>query len=376
MDRCALFAVYVALGGAILAAQRGNQDDYNHIPHPPYPPSPLDASMNWADRHAPPKGPVARIVFKNFIVGAGMQRPQLLEEVVQEFDELAQEISELGTGYSSLDGSAPVPGYQSKIAMAYQGGHMISRDTMTSYNRQPFTPETSDRWEYDSSGQLIDFQQRHGNEVDLHYSNFKYDAAGRLIGFENHGGGGRWWGRLEHRYSEDGRSIKTLLYFGARTEADSSQTLTLDEKGQIVELETALWDYQTKRLKRTAHETFRYDERGRCVEQDTDQSVYNPVTGYVPPKPGKVIVTYDDLNRTQEVSPVEGEQHLAFKIRLNEKGEVASFGANLSPLGEFLTVEPECKYDAYGNWTECKEFLVEKGARKWSHWYTRTITYR
>jgi len=377
MDRCALFAVYVALGGAILTAQRGNQDDNNHIPHPPYPPSLLDESMNWADRHAPPKGPVARIVYKKFGVGTGGHPPQMLEEVVQEFDELGQEISEVGSGFSSLTGPVAVASYQTKIVMTYQGGYMVLRDTMTSYNQQPFTLEESDRWQYDSSGHLLDFQQRHGQQLDLHYMNFEYDAAGRLIAFENEGGGGSWRARLEHRYAEDGRSIKTITPFGAGPEALNSETMTLNEKGQIVELEIARLEFPKKQMKRTAHVIFRYDERGRCIEQVTDQSDGNRVTGYVPPKPGKVVVTYDDGNRTKEVFTFEGEKQLpTLKIRLNEKGEVASVSMNPFSPGEFVTVEPELKYDAYGNWTDCKEFLLQKGARVLRHWYTRTITYR
>src|ERR1700733_11726947 len=132
MNRCALIAFCVAIGGIILTAQQGNQDDNDHIPHPPYPPSGAPfASMNWADRHAPPKGPVARIVYKNFSVADSTQPPQLDEEVVLEFDELGQEITELGSGFSSPTGPAPVANYQMKMVMAYQGGHMISRDTMT-----------------------------------------------------------------------------------------------------------------------------------------------------------------------------------------------------------------------------------------------------
>jgi len=371
MYRCTLIAVYIALGGAIITAQRANQDDNNHIPHPPYPPNPLD-EPNWGDRNAPPKGPVARMVYKNF--GTSAQTPEVIEEIVQEFDELGQEISELGRGYALTGGSGPVPAYQYKSVMAYRGGHMITRDRTSSYNQQPFTLEESDRWEYDPSGRLIDFQQRHDQQVDLHLMNFNYDEAGRLTSRESHGRDGPLWGRLEHRYAEDGRSIKTVSYFGASPTGSSSETLTLNGKGQIVELEIARLDYETKLLKRTAHITFRYDERGRCVEQDTDQSDGNPENGYVPPKPGKVVVTYDDVNRIEEASAVEGDQTV--KIRLNEKGEVTRLSVNPFLPGEFVTLEPELKYDAYGNWIECKEFLVQKGARVLSHWYTRTITYR
>jgi hypothetical protein len=316
------------------------------------------------DPMIPPKGPVARIVFTEYNLLAKTQPPPVRREVIEEFNDLGQKVTQ-------IEGGGPS---QIKSVMTYQDGHVISQEYLSGHKDQPLKPDGWNRWVYDID-RLIDFRQGFGDRLHVHYTNFKYDAEGRLTGNDYRGGPDDvLGGRVEYRYAKDGKTITTLKYY-AHGVLSESQVLTLDETGQIVELVLSKLN-GNRGLKRAKHIRFRYDVRGRLIEQDTDPFEIDPSSSEWPPAPGKVLIAYDDAKGTREISYTYHDEHIVSKVRMDESGAIVEWSGG-PPLGEVpFESHSECTSDTHGNWTECKQWGIKKGERELSGWWTRAITYR
>jgi hypothetical protein len=71
----------------------------------------------------------------------------------------------------------------------------------------------------------------------------------------------------------------------------------VDDKKRVTELKVS--DISGGQLKVWYHVAFKYDQKGRVIEQDTDPFKFGSGDDYSP-LPGKVLVSYDDEKRTGE----------------------------------------------------------------------------
>ena len=170
---------------------------------------------------------------------------------------------------------------------------------------------------------------------------YRYDAQGRLVEELLHEHKGQLLSRNVHAYDEAGRPVSQTRY---------------DAGGAVSSVATVSYDAQGRPAERARHEggvlmyriRYRYDSRGRLVEQETAGSVLD---ADVPPaevqQPGRVSYVYKGGMRPQEAT---------------------YYGPDGAP-GERVVF----KYDSRGNWISKTRFsLTADGARRAEY---RTITY-
>jgi hypothetical protein len=125
---------------------------------------------------------------------------------------------------------------------------------------------------------------------------YKYDAQGRLAEELLHEHKGQLLSRNVHAYDEAGRPVSQTRY---------------DADGSVSSVAKVTYDAQGRPAERTRHEggvlmyriVYRYDSRGRLVEQETAGSVLD---ADVPPAeahpPGRVSYVYKDGKQPKEAT--------------------------------------------------------------------------
>ena len=170
---------------------------------------------------------------------------------------------------------------------------------------------------------------------------YKYDAQGRLVEELLHEHKGQLLSRNVYAYDEAGRLLSQTRY---------------DSNGAVSSVANVSYDAQGRFAERARHDggiltyriRYRYDSRGRVVEQETIGSVLD---GDVPPaevhQPGRVGYVYQGGKRPQEAT---------------------HYGPDGAPRERIVF-----KYDARGNWISKTYFsLTAAGSRRAEY---RTITY-
>jgi YD repeat-containing protein len=170
---------------------------------------------------------------------------------------------------------------------------------------------------------------------------YKYDAQGRLVEELLHEHKGQLLSRNVHAYDGAGRPVSQTRY---------------DADGTVSSVARVTYDAQGRPVERTRHEggvrmyriVYRYDSRGRLIEQETVGSVLD---ADVPPaevhQPGRVSYVYKSGNRPQEAT---------------------HFGPDGAPRERVVFT-----YDARGNWvSKTYVSLTAEGTRRAEY---RTITY-
>ncbi len=249
------------------------------------------------------------------------------------------------------------------------------------------------QWSYDEQGRLSDFRAGRDKVEWNHYSNFRYDTDGRPLGYE-------------YRDSKlGGPTVLTKISYSGKTvtldRLDSNglkffqQVQVVDDQNRVVDLRVS--DLSGGELKLWYHVAFKYDAKGRVIEQNTDPFTLGDGDDYSP-IPGKLIVQYDDekYSGEQKFFDLNGKLVLHTFFAFDHDGEFTSIhvidasgkermGSEtfLDPQSHKLTshagsVEWEVTYDNHGNWTERRRWFTpaDKSPRILTRLIREIITYR
>jgi len=229
------------------------------------------------------------------------------------------------------------------------------------------------RWSYDKDGRLSEFHAGRDKVEWNYYLNFKYDAEGRPLGYEY----------LDTKIGEPpvfteisytGKTV-TLSRLDSKQRKFYEQVRVVDDRNRVVDLKVS--DLSGGQLKQWYRVKFKYDEKGRVIEQDADPFKLGSGDDYSP-IPGKLAVQYNDEKHSgeQEFFDTDGKLvlHTAFefdrdgiptKLRvLDGSGKEKTGGEGfLDPVSHKSTTRPgsvewEVTYDDHGNWTERRRWFT------------------
>jgi len=229
-------------------------------------------------------------------------------------------------------------------------------------------------WAYDKSGKLTEFRRGSDDEIQNHETNFKRDGQGRLISFEyRQGAKDELFNRTEFRYSSDGKTIDSTLYDAAGGVVRST-TENVDDQGHVISAIIIERDWKTKKPAAPLKVSFRYDAKGRLVEQNNEAQKLEAGANEQDLPPGKVSIDYDDVKRTKTTTSASSEGLLTSTITYNASG--ATIAMTIKTNSSNSDVKLECTYDSHQNWTSCQQIAQRGGVRTIAKMWRRTITYR
>jgi hypothetical protein len=146
------------------------------------------------------------------------------------------------------------------------------------------------RWTYDKEGRLSEFKAGRDKQEMNDFVNFRYDAKGRPLGYELYA-----QTLTEISYAGNKITLSRLRKYGRQKFFEQVQTV--DDKKRVIDLRVS----DGNPLKPRYHVTFKYDDKGRVVEQSTDPFKLGSGDDYSP-IPGKLVVSYDDEKQSGEQS--------------------------------------------------------------------------
>jgi hypothetical protein len=244
------------------------------------------------------------------------------------------------------------------------------------------------KWSYDKDEHLSGFKAGRDKEEMNDYVNFKYDSEGRCLGYE--------------MYAE---TLTEISYVGNKITLSRSQKFQrrkffeqvqiVDDKKRVVDLRVS--DLSGNELKLWYHVTFKYDDKDRVIEQDTEPFKLGSGDDYSP-MPGKLIVEYHDEKHSGEQKFYDTEGKLALhtifefdhdgvftKLRVLGDSGKEQMGDEIfhDPQSSKLTTRPgqvewEVVYDDHGNWTERRRWFTpaDGSPRIMTRAIRQNITYR
>ncbi len=259
-------------------------------------------------------------------------------------------------------------GRESVTTNRYESSRLVSQET-TFPNRPQPSPKFWNYWVYDAAGKLIDCRRGAGDKNQNHWTNFKRDSQGRLLSFEyRQGAMDELLSRTVFRYSADAKSIDILQYDAAGA-VTSSAIQSADDGGRVIALATRDRDWRTKQLGPAVKIRFRYDDKGRLIEQESDPRKVEPSEHEVPP--GKISIAYDDVNRTKTTLYSGDKGPLLSIVSYDANGATVGFSFGLA-----FGARVECTNDNRGNWTACRQIGTTGSVETVTKIWRRQITYR
>ena len=357
-----------------LAAQTAPADMFGTgIAWPPRPPLINLLGLGGLGRMAydsatPPKGPVKRVVLEEYRIDPGgpLRPPMLSSTLTTEFDELGREVGRL-----EVEGIS-----ETRTVTGYRDGHIHVRDGTFKRDGKANAPDFWERWTHDEAGRVIDYRCGRGSDLENHFANVKYDRESRLTSFEyRQDPKDELQSRTEYTYEDDGRTIREVEY-DEKGERLRTWTMGLDQ-GRVIRVDFAERDWKSKEWKTPQRVGFRYDAKGRLVEQDaeTDKLEGPGVEHAIPP--GKVAISYDDTNQTRQSRYSDGSEQMNSVARLDETGAILAWGMSTGESGDAtFQMVVDGTYDSRGNWTECTRWQTTGAVRKMMGLWRRTINYR
>lgn len=148
----------------------------------------------------------------------------------------------------------------------------------------------------------------------------------------------------------------------------------VDDGKRVIDLKVS--DLSGGQLTQWYHVKFKYDEKGRVVEQNTDQFKLGSGDDYSP-LPGKLVVEYNDEKHSgeQRFYDTDGKLvlHTTFtfdrdgistKLRVLDASGKEQAGSELFVAPQYKSsiragyVEWEIIYDHHGNWTERRRWFT------------------
>jgi hypothetical protein len=244
------------------------------------------------------------------------------------------------------------------------------------------------KWSYDKDGHLSEFKAGRDKEEMNDYVNFRYDSAGRCLGYE--------------MYAE---TLTEIAYVGNKITLSRvgkfqrrkffEQVQIVDDKNRVVDLKVS--DLSGNELKLWYHVSFKYDDKDRVIEQNTDPFKLGDGDDYSP-MPGKLIVEYHDEKHSgeQKFYDTDGklDLHTAFefdrdgiftKLRVLDASGKEQMGGEIfhDPESHKARTRPgqvewEVVYDDHGNWTERRRWFTpaDGSSRIMTRVIRQNITYR
>jgi hypothetical protein len=241
------------------------------------------------------------------------------------------------------------------------------------------------RWTYDRDGRLSEFKAGRDKEATNDYVNFKYDPKGRPLGYE-------LYAQILTEISYAGNKITLSRLRKYQRHKFFEQVQTVDDKGRVVDLRVS----DGYPLKPWYHVTFKYDEKGRVVEQFTDPFKLGSGDDDSP-IPGRLVVNYDDEKHSGEQRFYDTDGKLALQTTFTfDRDGILTKLCVLDASGKEQTgseifvdaqhkssiragnVEWEIIYDDHGNWTERRRWFTPADGtpRIMTRVIRQTITYR
>jgi hypothetical protein len=369
--RCSAWMAVGLLFTSILSAQFGTEalpdQDVGRPPQAPFVtflgivmPGKLVTDPSLA-----PIGPVAQTLYEELRVHETPAGPagEVMTSIMSTWDEAGRVIEEI-----RKDG-----GSESDTINRYDGTRLVSQESTFPNSRRP-RPKFRNYWVYDKSGKLIEYRRGSGDQIQNHDTNFKRDAQGRLTSYEyRQGPQDQLFSRTELRYSADGKTVDFTQYDAAGA-VIQSRTQTVDDEGHVVRAAIRDRDWRTKQMKTPVKVAFRYEGKGRLIEQDTDAHEFDKSGSEGELPPGKISIAYDDVKHTKATSYSGDEGLLASIVTSNASGGTTGFIGGTK--GMTLDTVIHCTDDSYGNWTTCQQIVKTGGVDRIEKMWRRTITYR
>ena len=311
-----------------------------------------------------PFGPVAKTLYEELRAHEAPAGPagEVTTSITSTWDEAGRVIEEIRKN----------GGTESDTINRYEGTRLVSQESTFPNSKRPM-PKFWNYWIYDKSGKLIEYRRGSGDQIQNHDTNFKRDAQGRLISYEyRQAPRDELFSRTDFRYLNDGKSVEITQHDAAGALVES-MTQTVDDQGHVVTAVIRERDWPTKQMKTPLKVSFRYDEKGRLIEQRTDAHKLDKAEQDLPP--GKISIVYDDVKHTKTTSYSGDEGSLVLTVTRDATGATIAYTGGTD--GVQLDSVIDCTYDSHGNWTACRQTsggppTVGNVVKMWR----RTITYR
>jgi hypothetical protein len=272
--------------------------------------------------------------------------------------------------------------------LVWEGGRLQKRIAIHHCDHSR-SPDRSDfyEWTYNRDGRVSRFQSGSDKIAYTDLINFKYDAKGRLLGYE-------LLARDVVEFSYLGNRITRSTFRKGQHQNIYEQAQTVDAKGRVIDLKVS--DMTGGKLTPWYHVAFKYDNKDRVIEQQTDPFKLGSGDDYSP-LPGKLSVDYDDEKHLgeQKFYDPDGKLvlHTSFeydrdgvltKLRLIDDTGKERVGGETFVDGQHKSatragsVEWEVVYDDHGNWTERRRWFdpADGSPRIMTRLIRQTITYR
>ena len=244
------------------------------------------------------------------------------------------------------------------------------------------------RWVYDAQGHLSEFHSGRDERETTTLVHFKYDSEGRSLGYE-------LAGQTVTEISYDGPKITSTKLQKQQLRKVFEQIQVVDNKKRVIDLKVS--DLSGGQLKLWYHVSFKYDDKDRVIEQNTDPFKLGSGDDGSP-LPGKLVVEYDDENCSgeQKFYNSDGKLQIHARFKFDRDGILTKLrfvdasgneekGSELfvDPLSHKATTRPgnvewEVIYDDRGNWTERRRWFTpyDGSARIMTRLVRQQITYR
>lgn len=263
-------------------------------------------------------------------------------------------------------------GSQTDTTYGYKDGRLVSEESTYPDAKKPL-PKSWNYWTYDGRGKLTEYRRGRGTAIQNHELGFQYDNQGRLLSFEyRQGADDKLFSRTEVSYSAAGKTVVMTKKYAGTNIIDRS-TSTLDEQGHVVrvvpESEGRSTPEQVKNV------VFRYDEKGRLVQQTANVTTFGGTGSEDDLPPGTISIAYDDKIHTKTTKysfPNEG----SIEVVMTRDDGGATLGYTLAGAAQHSSMKLDCEYDRFANWTSCQQVVNNNGQKYVKERFRRTITYR
>lgn len=233
-----------------------------------------------------PKGPVRQVTWEKsqMTVGQPGKGVSLEQRTVVEYDSDQHEI-------------------QRTDELLNQGGACTTKNTWLNgriatqehrcVGKRGITNAWWRKWTYDSAGRVTEYHE-HSNVSEPRYL-YHYDTKGRMLGWDFKQWGDDLFDRVGITHT--GNVVDTATYDNSGRKV-ALQVQVLDDAGRVIDLKAS--EVRDGTMALWYHTAFKYDDRGRTVEQQTDPYTVG-VGADNAPLPGRLVVHYNDPDNTVEL---------------------------------------------------------------------------
>jgi hypothetical protein len=243
------------------------------------------------------------------------------------------------------------------------------------------------RWTYAKDGHLSEFKAGRDKQEMNDYVDFRYDAKGRPIGYE-------LYAQTLTEIAYEGNKITLSRFQKDQRRKFFEQVQLVDDGKRVIDLKVS--DLTGGQLTQWYHVKFKYDGKGRVVEQSTDPFKLGSGDDYSP-LPGKLVVEYNDEKHSGEQKFYDADGKLGLhttfafdrdgiftKLRVLDASGTEQTGSEIFVDPQYNSsvragnVEWEVIYDDHGNWTERRRWFApaDGSPRIMTRLVRQTITYR